>query len=110
MLRDGQTKGLKQPAGYVWESGEPFYGTRVGPGWYQSGAGVAKGYKLPFSVLRMLMNSENVLPLFFDPFGPSGCPKCPPSCPALAPPYVGLERKGVVKCWSDEEVDAWPAG
>jgi hypothetical protein len=27
MLRDGQTQGPGQPAGYVWGSGEPFYGT-----------------------------------------------------------------------------------
>jgi len=55
MLREGQTRGLGQAAGHVWASGEPFYGTRVGPGWYQSGAGVARGCKVPFSVLRMLM-------------------------------------------------------
>jgi hypothetical protein len=43
MLRVGQTWGTGQAAGCVWECGEPFYGTRVGPGWYQSGAGVAGG-------------------------------------------------------------------
>ena len=55
MLRDGQTRGREQAAGYVWEGGKPFYGTRVGPGWYQGGTRVARGCKLPFSVLRMLM-------------------------------------------------------
>ena len=30
MLLEGQTGGLGQAAGYVWESGEPFYGARVG--------------------------------------------------------------------------------
>jgi len=28
-------EGPGQAAGYVWEGGKPFYGTRVGPGWYQ---------------------------------------------------------------------------
>ena len=39
----GQTTGPGQAAGYVWEGGEPFYGTRVGPGWYQTGTRVGKG-------------------------------------------------------------------
>ena len=34
-------------------------GHRVGPGWYQSGAGVERGCKVPFSVLRMLMEATN---------------------------------------------------
>jgi len=58
MLLDGQTRGPRPAAGYVRESGEPFYGTRVGPGWYQSGAGVASGCKVPFSVSRMLMQAN----------------------------------------------------
>jgi hypothetical protein len=73
MLREGQTWGPRQVAGYVWESGEPFYGTRVGPGWYQSSAGVARGCKAPFSVLRMLMYSGAGRLLSFDPLGGSGC-------------------------------------
>ena len=48
-------QGFGQAAGYVWEGGKPFYGTRVGPGWYQTGTRVARGCKLPFSVLRILM-------------------------------------------------------
>ena len=48
-------RGFGQAAGYVWERGEPFYGTRVGQGWYQSGTRVARGCKVPFSVLRMLI-------------------------------------------------------
>ena len=40
MLREGQTGGPGQAAGYVWGGGETFYGTRVGPGWYQGGKGV----------------------------------------------------------------------
>ena len=55
MLREGQARALGQAAGYVWEGGKPFYGTRVGPGWYQTGTRVGRGRKLPFSVLRMLM-------------------------------------------------------
>ena len=51
----GQTRGPGQVAGYVSGCGEWFYGTRVGPGWYQGSARVARGCKLPFSVLRMLM-------------------------------------------------------
>ena len=58
----GQTRGLRQAAGYVWEGGEPFYGTRVCPGWYQTGAGVARGCKAPFSALRMLMQSSRKPP------------------------------------------------
>ena len=60
------SEGANQGAGgrrrFVLESGEPFYGTRVGPGWYQSGAGVANGCKLPFSVLRMLMQPSRQPP------------------------------------------------
>ena len=54
----GANQGPGQAVGCVWEDGESFYGTRVGPGWYQSSAGVAKGCKLPFSVLRMLMQTR----------------------------------------------------
>ena len=61
MLQEGQTRGPGQATGYVWESGEPFYGTRVGPGWYQGGAGLARGCKVPFSVLRMLMQASRKL-------------------------------------------------
>src|ERR1019366_6652132 len=53
----GQTRGPGQAAGYVWECGEPSYGARVGPGWYRSGTGVARGCQVPFPVLRMLMQS-----------------------------------------------------
>ena len=52
-----------QAAGYVSECGEPFYGTRVGPGWYQTGTRVARGCKLPFSVLRLLMQVSRNPPL-----------------------------------------------
>jgi hypothetical protein len=55
MLREGPPRVTGQAAGYVWEGGEPFYGTRLGPGWYQSSNRVARGCKVPFSVLRMLM-------------------------------------------------------
>ena len=55
MLRDGQTRGRGQAVGYVWEGDKPFYGTRVGPGWYQSGTRVPRGCRMPLSVLRMLM-------------------------------------------------------
>jgi hypothetical protein len=51
----GQTRGPGQAAGYVWPGDKPFYGTRVGPGWYQGSTRVARGRKPPFSVLRMLM-------------------------------------------------------
>jgi len=34
MLREGQSWAPGQAAAYVWERGETFYGTRVGPGWY----------------------------------------------------------------------------
>ncbi len=59
MLWEGETKGRRPAAAYVWEGDEPFYGTRVCPGWYQTGAGVARGRKLPFSVLRMLMQATH---------------------------------------------------
>ena len=55
MLQVAKIGRLGSAAGYVWQGSEPFYGTRVGPGWYQSGTRVARGCKLPFSVLRMLM-------------------------------------------------------
>ena len=32
-----------QADGSVWEGGEPFYGTRSGPGWYQGGTRVPRG-------------------------------------------------------------------
>jgi hypothetical protein len=57
MLREGQARGAGQAARCVWEGCETFYGTRVGPGWYQSDAGVARERNLPFSVLRMLMQA-----------------------------------------------------
>jgi hypothetical protein len=62
ILLEGQTNEFGQAAGYVWVSGKSFYGTRVGPGWYQSGAGVARGCKVPFSVLRMLMKPSRERP------------------------------------------------
>jgi hypothetical protein len=43
MLWVGETGGLGPSAGHVWQGGEPFYGTRVGPGWYQGSAGVWRG-------------------------------------------------------------------
>jgi len=55
ILREGQPRGLGQAASCVSECGEPFYGTRIGPGWYQSSARVARGCGVPFSVLRMLI-------------------------------------------------------
>jgi hypothetical protein len=33
----------------------PFYGTRAGPGWHQTGASVPRVRNLPFSLLRMLI-------------------------------------------------------
>src|ERR1035437_4947977 len=54
-LRPGQS------AGYVWKGGEQFYGTRIGPEWYQSGTRVAGGCRVPFSALRTLMQ--------FHPYG-----------------------------------------
>ena len=39
------------------EGDKSFYGTRVGPGWYQTGTRVARGRELPFSVLRILMQA-----------------------------------------------------
>jgi hypothetical protein len=62
MLREEQTRGLGQAAGYVWARGKPFYGTRVGPGWYQSGAGVVRGCEVPFLILRMLMQANRKPP------------------------------------------------
>jgi len=61
MLLDRQTREPGQRAGYILAGGETFYGTRVCPGWYQSGAGVARGCNLPFSVLRMLIHQEAAL-------------------------------------------------
>jgi len=58
MLRERQIGGAGQAAGSVWEGGERFYGTRVGPGWYQGTARVARGCQVPFSVLRMLMQTS----------------------------------------------------
>jgi hypothetical protein len=51
----GANPGSGRSADYVAGCGEPFYGTRVGPGWYQSSARVARGCKAPFSVLPMLI-------------------------------------------------------
>ena len=62
MLRKGQARGPGRPAGYVSGCGEPFYGTRVGPGRCQSGIMVGRGCKLPFSVLRMLMQDKHKPP------------------------------------------------
>ena len=62
MLRKGQARGPGRPAGYVSGCGEPFYGTRVGPGRYQSGTRVGRGCKVPFSVLRMLMQASRKPP------------------------------------------------
>jgi hypothetical protein len=63
MFLDWPTRGSGQSAGYIWEGGKRFYGTRVCPGWYQSGARVARGYKSPFSVLRMLIQASRKPPL-----------------------------------------------
>jgi hypothetical protein len=62
MLLEWPTRGSGQSAGYIWEGGKRFYGTRVCPGWYQSSAGVARGCKAPFSVLRMLMQANGKPP------------------------------------------------
>jgi hypothetical protein len=45
-------------AGYVSGCAEWLYGTRIGPGWYQGSARLAWGCRLPFSVLRMLMQAS----------------------------------------------------
>jgi|SRR5208282_2439699 len=55
MRRERQTRGPGEAAGYVSRGGELFYGAGVGPGRYQGGVGVARGFKVAFSVLRMLI-------------------------------------------------------
>ena len=40
----GAHQGPGPPAGGVLERDEPFYGTRVGPGWYQGGTRVVPGW------------------------------------------------------------------
>src|ERR1035437_1514800 len=55
MLRVGKTGGLGPSAGYVSGCGEPFYGTRVDPGWYQTGTSVPRVRNPPFSLLRGLI-------------------------------------------------------
>src|ERR1039457_1863838 len=66
MLLDRQTGKPGQRAAYILAGGETFYGTRVCPGWDQSGAEVVGGCNLPFSVLRMLMQPSRQ-PLLCDP-------------------------------------------
>jgi len=55
MMRVGIAGGLRPSEDYTWGDCEPFYGTRVGPGWYQTGTSVPRVRYLPFSVLRMLI-------------------------------------------------------
>jgi hypothetical protein len=55
MLRVGKTGGLGPSAAYVSGCGEPFYGTRVDPGWYQTGTSVPRVRNPPFSLLRGLI-------------------------------------------------------
>jgi hypothetical protein len=58
IVREWKTVWPGGTADSIWEGGEPFYGTRTCPVWYQSGAGVASGSNVPFSVLRMLMQAS----------------------------------------------------
>ena len=90
-----QTRGPGQAAGYVSECGEPFYGTRVGPGWYQSGTSVPRGCKPPFSVLRMLMQPSRkppscdpqatCKPTGSQPIAPPKPPTCDPQATFMRP-------------------------
>jgi hypothetical protein len=57
MLREEHTMGLGRPAGYISGCAERFYGTRVGPGWYQTATSAPRVRGLPFSALRVLMHS-----------------------------------------------------
>jgi hypothetical protein len=52
-----QTRGPVQAAAFVRERRKAFYGTRVCPERCQGSAGVARGCKPPFSVVRMLMQA-----------------------------------------------------
>jgi hypothetical protein len=53
----GRDREFGAAGGLYWEGGELFYGTRVGPGWYQGTARVARGCQVPFSVLRRLIEA-----------------------------------------------------
>ena len=53
----GRDREFGAASGLCWEGGEPFYGTRAGPGWYQGTARVARGCQVPFSVLRLLIQA-----------------------------------------------------
>ena len=64
----GRDRGSGAVGGYVGQGAEPFYGTRVGPGWYQTATSVPRVRNLPFAVLRMLMQVS------------CGSPPCRPSC------------------------------
>ena len=43
--------------GLFWECGGWFYGTMAGPWWYHGTARVARGRRVPFLVLRMLIQA-----------------------------------------------------
>jgi hypothetical protein len=45
MLQYGQPPAPGQPAGDDWGSGDPVYGTRIGPEWYQGGTRVVPGWR-----------------------------------------------------------------
>jgi hypothetical protein len=55
ILRDGKTGRTGTSAASLLKSDKPFYGTSVGPGWYQSGTRITRGCKLLFSASRMLI-------------------------------------------------------
>ena len=55
MQLEGQTRVSGQAAGSISGCAESFYGTRVGPGWYQTATSVPRVRNLPFSLLRMLI-------------------------------------------------------
>ena len=57
----GHDRGSGPAAGCIW-GGEPFYGARMVPGWYQTGTSVPRGRNLPFSLLRLLMQCDRKPP------------------------------------------------
>jgi hypothetical protein len=62
MLRVGETGVWSCRRALFGGVAKTFYGTRVGPGWYQGTARVARGCQVPFSVLRMLMQTNRKPP------------------------------------------------
>src|ERR1035441_388773 len=66
ILMEGQIGCLGPSEGSFWGANEPFYGTRVGPGWYQTTTSVPRMRNLLFSLLRMLIQGSRR-----PPIGPS---------------------------------------